>query len=395
MADSFGSKEAWWERGAFAPVFNEEHLADLEVEGALPSSLNGIYMRNGANPPTGKSAHWFLGDGMLHAVRLEGGRARWYRNRYVQTTAHIEPKDPLDFASMADKTRSAANTSVVRHAGRILALEEGHFPYEVSADLETKGWLDFEGKLTTALTAHPKICPETGEMLAFGYQVMPPFMTYHRFDASGRLVQSVEIPMQGPTMAHDFAVSRRHVVFLDLPIVFSMEDAMAGRMPFAWSDTYQARFGIMPRNGTAGDLKWFDVAPCYIFHVLNAFDEGDEVVVDAARYGRTWVKTGAFSDGPARLWRYRLNMKTGAVSETQLDSVGIEFPRLDERRAGLKNRFGYAVETAIADEGQSPRVCSSMKSIPEIGRMRSSRNASCWANLSSPRREMARTRAMC
>ncbi len=348
MADSTEGQDTWWERGAFAPVHTEEHVADLVVEGALPPSLNGVYMRNGSNPPVGDTAHWFLGDGMLHGVRLEGGRARWYRNRYIQTTAHIDPKDPLDFVSMMDKTRSSANTSVVRHAGRIFALEEGHFPYEMSPDLETKGCVDFDGKLTTAFTAHPKICPETGEMLAFGYQVMPPFLTYHRFDAAGRLVQSVEIPMNGPVMAHDFAVSRKHAIFMDLPILFSVDDAMAGRMPFAWSEGYPARFGVMPRNGSAEDLRWFDVAPCYIFHVLNAFDDGDEVIVDAARYARMWSKAGSFADGPAQLWRYRLNMATGAVSETQLDDVGLEFPRIDERRSGLNNRFGYAVETAVA-----------------------------------------------
>ncbi|MFZ4122123.1 MAG: carotenoid oxygenase family protein [Caulobacterales bacterium] len=348
MADSAESSETWWERGAFAPVHTEEHLDDLVVEGALPPSLNGVYMRNGANAPNGKSAHWFLGDGMLHGVRLEGGRARWYRNRYVKTVAHLDPKDPLDFVSMMDKTRSSANTSVVRHAGRIFALEEGHFPYEVSADLETKGFVDFDGKLTTGFTAHPKLCPESGEMLAIGYQAMPPFMTYHRFDAAGRLLQSVDIPVQGPMMAHDFAASRRHAIFMDLPVLFSLEDAMAGRMPYAWNETYQARFGVMPRDGSVNELRWFNIAPCYIFHVLNAYDEGDEVVLDAARYARMWSKAGAFEDGPAQLWRYRLNLKTGAVRETQLDDARIEFPRLDERLVGLKNRFGYAVETAVS-----------------------------------------------
>jgi carotenoid cleavage dioxygenase-like enzyme len=357
MADGNAAKAeklSWWLRGPYAPTFSEVHVADLEIEGALPPSLNGVYIRNGANPPSGHAAHWFLGDGMLHGLRLEGGKARWYKNAYVKTTSHLDPKDPLDMAAMMDKTRSAANTSIVRHAGRFLALEEGHFPYEVTTTLETKGPVDFEGKLSTAFTAHPKMCPETGEMLGFGYQVFPPFVTYHRFNAQGQLVQSTDIPMQGPTMVHDFAVSRRHAIFMDLPVVFNLEDAMAGRMPFSWSETYQARIGVMPRDGGAEGLRWFDIEPGYVFHVLNAFDEGTAVVVDAARYDRMWSKAGAFGESAARLTRYRLDLQTGAVTQTLLDSAGIEFPRIDERRAGLPNRYGYAVETEPA--GETPQL---------------------------------------
>ncbi len=349
MADGQGERPEWWLRGAFAPVYTEELAGELDVEGALPPALNGQYIRNGANPPTGQSGHWFMGDGMLHAVRLEGGRARAYRNRYVQTKQLLDPKPPTDFAAMMEKDRSVANTSVVRHAGRIFALEEGHFPYEVSPELETLGCVDFEGKLKTAFTAHPKICPETGEMMAFGYQMMPPFLTYHRLSADGRLVQSVDIPMGGPTMVHDFSVTRRHAIFLDLPIVFDMEAAMAGDMPFAWSESYQARMGVMPRDGDASMIRWFNVDPCYIFHVMNAYDEGDEVVLDASRYAKIWSKAGGFGDSAATLWRYRLNLKTGAVTETEIDGGGMEFPRVDERLIGLAHRYGYAVEQDVVD----------------------------------------------
>src|SRR5579863_7013151 len=276
MIDEAPVRTAWWLDGNFAPLRDETEAFDLRIEGALPPELTGVYMRNGANPKSGASAHWFLGNGMLHGVRLEAGKARWYRNRYVQTPRLLAENDAgIDPATMMDRTRSSANTNIVRHAGRFLALEEAHFPYEVTGDLATKGPVDFDGKLTTSFTAHPKFCPETGEMLAFGYGFAPPFLTYHRFDKDGRLVQSTEIPVGGPTMIHDFCATRRYAIFMDLPIVFDMERAMQGEMPYHWSDDYRARLGVMPRNGKAVDLKWFDIKSCYVFHPMNAYDDGD------------------------------------------------------------------------------------------------------------------------
>lgn len=342
MADGLAGekKTPWWLKGNYAPVAGETQAFDLKVEGALPPELSGVYMRNGPNPERKPTGHWFLGDGMLHGVRLEKGKARWYRGAYVQTPLLKETDaDIMDMAKMFDKTRSAANTNIVRHAGRILALEEGHFPFEISPELETKGPYDFGGKLKTAFTAHPKMCPETGDMFGFGYAFIAPFLTYHRFDAEGRLIASHEIPVNGPTMIHDFCVTRRHAIFMDLPIVFDIDWAMKGKMPFHWSDEYPARLGVMPRDGTPDQLKWFDIAPCYVFHPLNAYDEGDTVVLDTSRYARMWDK--GWRDAVPMLHRFTLNMKTGAVNEAALDDAAMEFPRVAEGVAGLKHRYGY------------------------------------------------------
>jgi carotenoid cleavage dioxygenase len=337
-----GARTPWWLSGNFAPVARETEAFDLAVEGALPPELSGVFMRTGPNPAREPSPHWFLGDGMIHGLRIERGRVRWYRNRYVETALRMRALSPRDPAVFMDKAASTANTNIVRHGGRILALEEAHFPYEIDAELGTRGQVDFSGRLKTALTAHPKICPETGEMLAFGYSFMPPFLTYHRFSAAGDLVQSEEIPVGGPTMMHDFAASRRRVAFMDLPIVFDLETAMAGGMPYRWSDDYPARLGVMPREGSAGDLKWFDIPACYVFHPLNAYDDGETLVIDVARYEKMWV-TGF--NHPARLHRFRLDLASGRARGEDLSDLSIEFPRLRDSRAGLKNRYGYAVTT--------------------------------------------------
>lgn len=352
MADGAEHKTAWWLRGNFAPVDHEVEAFDLKVEGALPAELTGVYMRNGPNPATGPTPHWFFGEGMLHGVRIEGGRARWYRNRYVKTARQGRAFGRDEVASMFDKTMSTANTALVRHAGRIMALEEGHFPYEIDTELGTRGWHDFDGKLTTAFTAHPKVCPETGEMMAFGYNFMAPFLVYHRFDREGRLVQSEDIGVGGPTMIHDFCTTRTRTIFMDLPIVFDMELAMKGDMPYRWSDDYPARLGVMARDGAGSSVQWFNIDPCYIFHPMNAYDDGDKVVFDVARYGTMW-KSG-FTDSQGLLHRFVLDTATGKVSETAIDtSRPLDFPRVPDVRVGMKHRYGYAMAAAASIDSLS------------------------------------------
>jgi carotenoid cleavage dioxygenase len=195
------------------------------------------------------------------------------------------------------------------------------------------------------MTAHPKICPTTGELHFFAYDFMAPWLTYHRADAAGRLLQSEPIAVPGPTMIHDFAITARHVVFMDLPIVFDLELAMAGSMPYRWSDDYGARVGVMPRGSTSARVRWLEVAPCYVFHPLNAYeDEDGTIVMDVARYAELW-RGDSSGAAPASLHRWRIDLAEDRVTETPLDDRAIEFPRLDDRRAGLAHRYGYAVDT--------------------------------------------------
>src|SRR5574338_932672 len=339
-------------RGNYAPVGDEVTALDLPVEGALPPELAGLYVRNGPNPRSGTSPHWFTGDGMVHGVRLEGGRASWYRNRYVRTRAYEEGLSFVREDGSVDRTVGVSNTNVVAHAGKLFALVESSFPMRLGPELQTLGPWDFDGRLTTAMTAHPKLCPRTGEMHFFGYAFAPPFLVYHRVDASGRLVQSEEIAVPGPTMIHDFAITEGHVVFMDLPVVFSPELAVQGRFPYQWSDDYGARLGVMPRGGRGADVRWLEIEPCYVFHPFNAFEEGGRIVLDAARYPELW-RTGSEGFDPAYLHRFVLDAAAGKVSEQRLDDRAIEFPRVDERRTGFPTRFGYAAANRLG-AGSSP-----------------------------------------
>ena len=329
----------WFLAGNYAPVQNELTVVDLEVTGAIPPSLAGRYLRNGSNPKSGTAGHWFFGDGMVHGVRLDGGKAEWYRNRFVKTTKFTGGLETTDMETMMDPTASAANTHVLAHAGRIWALEEGHLPYELSPELETMGCESFGGKLTTAFTAHPKLCPETGELHFFGYSPVAPFLTYHVLDAAGALVHSAEIKVPAGTMMHDFMITRDHAIFMDLPVVFDLSNPAA---PIRWDDDYGARIGIVPRLGTNDDIRWFEVDPCYVFHPLNAYVDGDQVICDVGRHASMWKNS--MDDGePSYMHRWTFDLGSGAVSEQQLDGDAHAFPRVDDRVVGLKHRYGWGV----------------------------------------------------
>ncbi len=351
MSAAESLEKPWHLRENLAPIEDEIDAFDLPVDGAIPPELRGRYLRNGPNPKSGTSPHWFLGNGMIHGVRIAGGKAVWYRNRYVRTPLLERPDTPMiDGSGEIDRRNSTANTHVISHAGRILALEEGHFPFQLTADLETVGYFDFDGKLTTAMTAHPKVCAATGELLFFGYSWRPPYLTYHRADASGKLVQSEEITVPGPTMHHDWSVTRNHVVFMDLPVCFDLELAMKGTMPYRWQPEYGARLGVMPRTGRDADVVWYEIEPCYVFHPMNAFEDGDRIVIDVSRYPHMW-QTDSDDFASATLWRFTIDRAAGKVIEQPLDDRPCEFGRVGDRVVGQRNRFGYAVRTGDSPDG--------------------------------------------
>ncbi|MFI0712595.1 carotenoid oxygenase family protein [Streptomyces inhibens] len=337
--------------GNFAPVTEELTAYDLPVTGVIPPELSGWFLRNGPNPRDADSPHWFFGDGMVHGLRLEGGRAVSYRNRWVRTSTFTDGVRPVDAQGRRNLAAGVANTHIVRHAGRTLALVETSFPYEVDCrpghELETIGAHDFGGRLTTAMTAHPKTCPTTGELHFFGYGgPTPPYLTYHRADATGELVISRPIDVPGHTMMHDFHLTAGHVIFMDLPVVF---DRSRHGMPYSWAPEYGARLGVLRRDDPYGEVRWFSIDPCYVFHSLNAHDDGDQRIV---LYVSRYADYGGMS--PSHLWRWTIDLASGTVTEEQLDDQFCEFPRVDDRLAGQPARFGHAMTGELPGTGPIP-----------------------------------------
>jgi carotenoid cleavage dioxygenase len=350
--------------GNFAPVREETVAANLRVIGRLPRELNGMFVRNGPNPqftPRGRY-HWFDGDAMIHGVHIREGRAS-YLNRYVRTagwqeenragravfTGLLEPPDLLRAVQGGTPYKNAANTALVWYNGRLLALWEGGDPHALRLpDLTTQGTYNFGGRLRHPFTAHPKIDPQTGDMMFFGYSPLRPFLSYAVANARGEIVHATTIDLPRAVMMHDFAITERHALFLDLPVTLNLERLVRNEAMMRYEPDLGARIGVLPRRGQGRDIRWFPIQACYVFHTLNAYEDGDEVILHGCRMtsfpdviasGRQ--QAGERAAAPV-LHEWRLNLRTNAVRERDLDEVACEFPRLREDRMGRRHRFGYA-----------------------------------------------------
>ncbi len=386
--------------GLLAPVGAEVTATDLHVTGHIPEHLDGRYLRNGPNPAEEvdpATYHWFSGDGMVHGVALRDGRARWYRNRWVRSLsvcAALGEPPPGRLDPRAGMLSLGANTNVLTHAGRTLALVEGGVAnYELTDELDTVGTCDFDGTLAGGYTAHPHRDPRTGELHAVSYSfARGRTVQYSVIDTRGRARRTVDIQVSGSPMMHDFSLTEKYVVIYDLPVTFdpgqvlpvamprwlsmparlvmqsligrvrvpSPVNAMmnrnpkhSDRMPYAWNPGYPARIGVMPREtggNAAGNapVRWFDIEPCYVYHPLNAYSEmrdgGEVLVLDVVRYSRMFERDRRGpGETPPTLDRWTINLSTGAVGTECRDDQPQEFPRINEELLGGPHRFGYTV----------------------------------------------------
>ena len=346
--------------GNFAPVTDELDL-DLAISGEMPAELAGAFYRNGPNPqftPLG-DYHWFTGDGMIHGVFVEGGKAH-YRNRYVRTPKWRDENaagralfggfDPrLTDPSVADHDSGVANTNIVWHGGRLMALEEGHAPFEIDpVSLEPRGYMQAYGG---RVTAHPKLDPVTGEMIWFGYGVgdMPlsAGMSYGITSASGEVLRRDAFQAPYSSMVHDFMVTAGHVLFPVLPLTMSLERAMKGLPPVAWEPEKGAFVGVMARDAGVETLRWFETDACYVFHPMNAWEEGTRIFADVMEYPVAPLFPNADGGVGARTfarlvrWTFDLAGASNQIKREPIDDMAGEFPRFDERRTGLAYRHGW------------------------------------------------------
>jgi len=351
--------------GNFAPVRSEDDFADLPVKGEIPKGLTGSYYRNGPNPqfePRDPDHHWFAGDGMIHAFHVADGKVS-YLNRYVHTNKYVLEHEaghslfgtfgnPMTSdPSVAGKDGGVANTNIVWHAGKLLALEEGHNPFELDpVTLKSKGYIDYAGR-ALRFTAHPKMDPETGEMVFFGYSAGPGFFSddvaYGVVDKSGKVSRLDMFKAPYSSMVHDFFVTRNYAMFPILPLTGNLQRAMTGKPAFAWEPEKGSHVGVMRRDAGIDTIRWFTTDACYIFHPMNMWEEGDKIYADVMQYENAPLFPNA--DGSpgkpaaARLarWTFDLSDNTNTIKREYIDDLAGEFPRLDERRAGLSYRHGY------------------------------------------------------
>lgn len=334
--------QPWWLRGNYAPIGEEIIEDNLDIIGYWPPELSGTLIRNGSNPKIEDPAFWFFGDGMLHAIHFENGQAKRYHNRWLNTPAVNGESNGL----MAGR----ANTSIVQHHQKIYALYEISAPFEFSShNLESIGFHDFEGTLTTPMCAHPKIDPRTGEMWFIGVEQLPPSLSVTMVDRQGQVQKNESMSLMGMYFMHDFQLTENYVILFEFPLLLSLE-LLTGGKPFDWQPNLGTRIGVMPREGNLSDIQWFNVDPAYMFHSFNAYEEGNEVIVEGCRLLPVEGDDLFTLSAPPKPWRWRLHLGMGTVNESAFEEIYCDFPMIDRRLQGQKNRYHYALSLSAAHD---------------------------------------------
>lgn len=358
--------------GAYAPVLDEVTASGLEVIGEIPRDLNGMFVQNGANPrfSPGIGHSWFDGDGMVQGVTLDDGKAT-FRSRWIETAGLAEDVaagratyvGSLAKPGGGKRHKNVANTDLVYHSGRLLALWwEGGEPHELTLpDLRTRGTFNYDNTLAGGLTSHAKVDPKTGELFFISWGPKPPFLSVGVANNEGRITRHTPVDLPGPRVQHDMALSDRFIGVFDFPLMVDMKRPGQDTLGFVLNADTPARIGLLDRHDEAAPVRWFDVAPCFMWHISSAWDEGDEFVLVGARIeGATRVDSAGrvhddlpLVDGEHRFdshpYMWRLNVRTGAVSERQLDDAFVEFPRVNDANVCAGARFSYMAEIKTAE----------------------------------------------
>jgi carotenoid cleavage dioxygenase len=359
--------------GPWTPNYQEFNATGMEVIGEIPADIDGVYIRNTENPihePIGRY-HPFEGDGMIHAISFADGQAE-YRNRFVRTKAFFAEQESgrslwaglLEHPGRSMRPgwgahgslKDASSTDVIVHAGRILSTYyqcgEGYRldPYTLE-QFGIEGWVPLDG-----ISAHPKLDEQSGELLFFNYSKYEPYLHYGVVGPDNRMKHYVPVPVPGPRLPHDMSFSENYSVLNDLPVFWDPELLQRGIHATRFFPEIPSRFAVLPRFGRPGDVRWFEAEPTYVLHFLNAYEEGDEVIMDG--YFQLDPVPGPHPDAPPglermmafldnhllkpMLHRWRFNLKTGVTVEQHLDDKILEFGTINQRYAGRKHRYVYS-----------------------------------------------------
>ncbi|MBY6211198.1 carotenoid oxygenase family protein [Microbulbifer agarilyticus] len=357
-------------QGNYAPVTEEKDFGpdELKVEGQIPKNLLGAFMRDGPNAAFQPNHYVYPldGDGMIHAVYLQDGKAT-YKNRWVETS-HLQterqfnrtlygsvgkmlpvPEEVIEAGGEPNPVRNTANTNILYHGGKLLAMWEGGFPHLLNSDLSTVGLYDYDGALQPgdALTAHPKICPATGDLISCTQRWDSANYWVQIFDKNAQHKKTIEVPFTRKGIIHDLQITENYVVIFYAPAFHDMARAMRGEDPFSWEPEKGTKIFVIPRNGS-DDIVTYETEAFFSWHFCNGFEKGGKIIIDYV-----WINSMPFTQTqgtgvekqPRRMYRMELDTKTRSVTNEQFSDVFCEFSRVDERRMGKSYRYGFAASS--------------------------------------------------
>jgi carotenoid cleavage dioxygenase len=370
-------------QGNYAPVDTESDFGpdELRVEGTIPPNLVGAYMRDGANTAYEPNHYVYPldGDGMVHAVYLQDGQAQ-YKNRWVQT-GHLQterkygrtiygsvgkllevPAEIIAAGGEPSPVRNTANTNIIQHGGKLFAMWEGGFPHELNNDLSTVGLYDYDGHLKAgdALTAHPKICPDNGDLITCTQRWDSPNYWVQIIDKNGKPRKTIPVEFDRKGIVHDLQITENFVIIFYAPGFHSVEKAMKGEDPFSWEAEQGTKIIAIPRDGSGKNVI-YETEAFFSWHFCNGFEQGGKIIIDYI-----WINSMPFTQAqgtgiekqPRRMYRMTLDKTTKKVTNEQFSDVFSEFSRIDERYMGKDYRYGFAASTNREWEGAHGYNCT-------------------------------------
>ena len=256
--------------------------------------------------------------------------------------------------------KDSANTAVAFFNDKLLAMWYmcGDIYGVDPISLETIGKETFGDTLQSTAMAHVKVDEYSNEMMFFDYGIKPPFMSYGVVGGDGKVKHFAPITLPGPRLPHDMAITKNYSILMDLPYINDREALKMGRSKIVFRRDWLSRFGIVPRYGDDSNIRWFEALPCYIYHVVNSWEEADEIVMDAcitvnpapqANVKGAVEKLKAYLRLEANLYRFRFNLKDGTTKEERLDDRYSEFPMINAREMGRKTAYSYIQNFDISD----------------------------------------------
>jgi carotenoid cleavage dioxygenase len=359
--------------GAWTPQHEEVTATDLDViEGRIPDDIDGVYLRNTENQlhqPLGRY-HPFDGDGMIHQIDFSGGKAS-YRNRFVRTRCFQAEQDAggslwgglMDKAGVSKRPgfgahgslKDSSSTDIIVHAGKAVSTfyqcGEGYVLDPATLAQEgVASWVPLDG-----ISAHPKVDERTGELLFFNYSKHAPYMHYGVVDRSGKLAHYVPIPLPGPRLPHDMMFTQNWSILCDFPLFWDEELLKRNIHVTRLHKGMPSRFALIPRYGQPEDIRWFEAEPTFVLHFINAYEDGDEIILDgyfeedpyppplenAEGYGHMMAYVDEHSFKP-KLHRWRFNLADGTTREERLDDRILEFGMMNQRYLGHPYRYAYS-----------------------------------------------------